>query len=94
MQTKKTEGKCLLLSAPGVWHEDCPQTSGTPHFESPFTEPGVHPQTQVLTTHLFLELTNFINKMKNALKCIGNRGDQIEERISELENKNLEMIQV
>ena len=32
--------------------------------------------------------------MKNALESIGNRSDQTKERISELEDRNLEMIQV
>lgn len=32
--------------------------------------------------------------MKNALESIGNRADQMEERISNLEDRNLEMIQV
>lgn len=32
--------------------------------------------------------------MKNALESIGNRADQMEERISNLERRNLEMIQV
>lgn len=39
-------------------------------------------------------LKNTINKMKNAVESIGNRGDHMEERISELEGRNLEMIQV
>ena len=32
--------------------------------------------------------------MKNALESIGNRADYMEERISKLEGRNLEMIQV
>ena len=32
--------------------------------------------------------------MKNALESIGNRADLTEERISKLEDRNLEMIQV
>lgn len=39
-----------------------------------------------------LELKNSINELKTALECIGNRTDQMEERISELEDRNLEMI--
>ena len=38
-------------------------------------------------------LKNIINKMKNAVESIGNRGDHMEERISELEGRNLEMIE-
>lgn len=38
-------------------------------------------------------LKNTINKMKNAVESIGNRGDHMEERISELEGRNLEMIE-
>ena len=32
--------------------------------------------------------------MKNALESIGNRSDQMKEGVSELEDRNLEMIQV
>lgn len=32
--------------------------------------------------------------MKNAWESTGNRADKMEERISDLEDKNLEMIQV
>ena len=32
--------------------------------------------------------------MKNALESIGNRADHVEERISELKGRNLEMTQV
>lgn len=32
--------------------------------------------------------------MKNAFESIGNRADQMEERISDLEDKSLEMIEV
>ena len=35
-----------------------------------------------------------INAVKNALESFGNRSDQMKERISELEDRNLEMIQV
>lgn len=41
-----------------------------------------------------LELKNLINEMKNALECTGNRADHMEERISKLEDRNTEMIQV
>ena len=41
-----------------------------------------------------LELKNTINKMKNALESIGNRVYYIEERISALRDRNLQMIQV
>ena len=41
-----------------------------------------------------LELKMSINEMKNALESTGNRADHMEERISELGNKDLEMIQV
>lgn len=41
-----------------------------------------------------LELKNSINKIKNALESIGNTADHVEERISKLEGKNLEMTQV
>lgn len=34
------------------------------------------------------------NEMKNALGRTGNRGDHMEERMSELKSRNLEMIQV
>lgn len=40
------------------------------------------------------EVKNSAHKMKNALKSIGDRADQMEKRIGELENRNLEMIQV
>lgn len=32
--------------------------------------------------------------MKNALECAGNAADHMEERISKVENRNIEMIQV
>lgn len=32
--------------------------------------------------------------MKNTLKCIGNIADHMEERISKLKERNIEMIQV
>ena len=35
-----------------------------------------------------------INAVKNALESFANRSDQMKERISELEDRNLEMIQV
>ena len=35
-----------------------------------------------------LELNNLINEKKNALKCIGNRADYMENRISEVEDSN------
>lgn len=40
------------------------------------------------------EVKKSAHKMKNALKSIGDRADQTEKRIGELENRNLEMIQV
>lgn len=40
-----------------------------------------------------LWLKNSINKIKNALESTGNRADHVEEGISELEDRNLEMIQ-
>lgn len=40
------------------------------------------------------ELKNLMNEMKNALKSIGNGANQEEERINELEDKNIEVIQV
>ena len=39
-----------------------------------------------------LELKNSINEMKNALESNGNRADHMEERISKLTDRNLEMI--
>lgn len=41
-----------------------------------------------------LELESSINEMKNALESTGIRVDQMEERNSKLEDKNVEMIQV
>ena len=41
-----------------------------------------------------LKLKNSTNEMKNTLECTGNRADHKEERISELEDRNIEMIQV
>ena len=41
-----------------------------------------------------LELKNSINEMKTTLEIIGNNANSMEERISELEDRNLEMIQV
>ena len=41
-----------------------------------------------------LELKNSINNIKNALESTGNTSDHMEERISELEDRNLEMMQV
>ena len=43
---------------------------------------------------IILELKNSINKMDNALESTGNRADHMEDRISKLEDRNLEMIQV
>lgn len=40
-----------------------------------------------------LKLVNSVNEMKNELECTGKR-DQMEERISKLEDRNLEAIQV
>lgn len=40
-----------------------------------------------------LEVNNSMNEIKNALESLGNRGDQIKERISNLDNRNLEMTQ-
>ena len=40
------------------------------------------------------EAEELINEMKNALESTGNRVDHMEERISELKDRNLEMIQV
>ena len=37
---------------------------------------------------------NTINEMKNNVESITNRADHVEERISELKDRNLEMIQV
>lgn len=41
-----------------------------------------------------LQLKNSKYEMKNALECFGNRADHMEERISELKDKNIEIIQV
>lgn len=41
-----------------------------------------------------LELKKSINEIKNALKNIGKRADKMDERISKLTDKNLEMAQV
>ena len=38
-------------------------------------------------------MENSINKMKNVLESIVNRADHMEERKSELKDRNLEMIQ-
>ena len=43
---------------------------------------------------IILELRNSINEMDNALKSIGNKADRMEERISKLENGNIEVVQV
>lgn len=40
-----------------------------------------------------LELKNSINEIRNALENSGNKADQMEERICELEDRNLEMTQ-
>lgn len=40
-----------------------------------------------------LEMKNSMNQLRNALESLGNRADQIEERISNLEAGNLEMTQ-
>lgn len=40
-----------------------------------------------------LELKNSLNVMKDALECIGNKAGSMEERISELEDKNIRLIQ-
>lgn len=34
-----------------------------------------------------------INEMRKSLECTGNRADHMKERISEIENQNLEMFQ-
>lgn len=39
-------------------------------------------------------MNNSINERMNALESIGNRGDHMKERISELEDTNLEMVLV
>lgn len=39
-------------------------------------------------------LKNSTNEMKDALECTKDRADQMEERISELKNRNKEVIQV
>ena len=39
-------------------------------------------------------MKNSANEMENVLETYGNRADHMEERISELEDRNLEMIQV
>lgn len=41
-----------------------------------------------------LELKNLMNEMKNTLESIGNGANQEEERINELEDRNIEVIQV
>ena len=41
-----------------------------------------------------LELMNIMHEMKNKVESIGNRADHVEERISKLEDRDLEMIQV
>lgn len=40
-----------------------------------------------------LEVNNSMNQIKNELESLGSWGDQIEERISNLDNRNLEMTQ-
>lgn len=40
-----------------------------------------------------MELKNSINEMENSLESTGNKADQMEERISDLEARDLEMIQ-
>lgn len=40
-----------------------------------------------------LKLQNSMNEIKNAIKDIGKRSDQTEERISHLEDRNIEIIQ-
>ena len=39
-----------------------------------------------------LKLKNLIKEMKNELASVGNRADQIGERISDIEDRNLEMM--
>ena len=41
-----------------------------------------------------LELKNSINEMKNALESIRKRADQMIEKISEVKDRNVRMIQV
>ena len=41
-----------------------------------------------------LDMKNTINEIKIFLETIKNRGDLVEDRISELEDRNLEMLQV
>lgn len=41
-----------------------------------------------------LELRNLINEIKNTLESIQNRAHQVEEKISKLGNRNLEMTQL
>lgn len=40
------------------------------------------------------ETVKVINEMKNAIEIIGNRADQMEERINDLENRNIEILPV
>ena len=42
---------------------------------------------------IILELKNLINERTNALESIRNRTDHMEDRICELSNSNIEMIQ-
>lgn len=39
-----------------------------------------------------LELKNLTNEMKNAIASIGNRAGKMEERINDLEDRNIEII--
>ena len=39
------------------------------------------------------ETVKVINEMKNAIEIIGNRADQMEERLSDLEDRNIELME-
>lgn len=51
-------------------------------------------EIEVLKENQILELKTSINEMENSLESFGNKADQMEDRISDLEARNLEMIQV
>ena len=55
---------------------------------------GYFAKIRILKKNQILELKNLINESNNEIVSIGNRADYMEERISKLEGRNLEMIQV
>lgn len=50
-------------------------------------------EIEILKKNQILELKNSANGMKSVLESLGNRADQIEGRISSLEDRYLEMTQ-